>query len=43
MPKIYTRTGDSGTTSLVDGSRQKKNLVRIEAFGTVDELESLIG
>lgn len=43
MPKIYTRTGDSGMTSLVDGSRQKKNSVRIEAYGTVDELNSFIG
>lgn len=43
MPKIYTRTGDSGMTSLVDGSRQKKNSVRIEAYGTVDELNSSIG
>lgn len=40
---IYTRTGDKGTTALVDGSRVAKNSVRIEAYGTVDELNSFIG
>jgi len=40
---IYTRTGDNGTTALVDGSRVAKNSVRIEAYGTVDELNSFIG
>lgn len=40
---IYTRTGDNGTTSLVDGTRIAKNSVRIEAYGTVDELNSFIG
>ena len=40
---IYTRTGDKGMTSLVDGSRLAKNSVRIEAYGTVDELNSFIG
>lgn len=40
---IYTRTGDKGMTSLVDGSRTAKNCVRIEAYGTVDELNSFIG
>lgn len=40
---IYTRGGDSGSTSLVGGQRVKKNDVRIEAYGTVDELNSAIG
>lgn len=40
---IYTRTGDDGTTSLVDGTRLPKNSCRIEAYGTVDELNSFIG
>lgn len=40
---LYTRTGDTGTTSLVDGSRVKKNCVRIEAYGTIDELSSCLG
>lgn len=40
---IYTRTGDKGMTSLVDGTRTHKNCVRIEAYGTVDELNSFIG
>ncbi|MBD5204916.1 MAG: cob(I)yrinic acid a,c-diamide adenosyltransferase [Bacteroidales bacterium] len=40
---LYTGTGDAGTTSLVDGSRVKKNSVRIEAYGTVDELSSALG
>ena len=40
---IYTRTGDGGTTSLVDGTRLPKNSCRIEAYGTVDELNSFIG
>ncbi|MBV8490512.1 MAG: cob(I)yrinic acid a,c-diamide adenosyltransferase [Candidatus Eremiobacteraeota bacterium] len=46
MPKltrIYTRTGDSGTTGLVGGQRVKKNTLRIETYGTVDELSSVIG
>ncbi len=43
MARIYTRTGDNGTTALVDGTRLNKNSSRIEAYGTVDELNSLIG
>ena len=46
MPKltrIYTRTGDDGTTGLVGGQRVKKNALRIEAYGTIDELSSTIG
>lgn len=40
---LYTRTGDSGTTSLVGGTRIAKNSVRLEAYGTVDELNSWLG
>lgn len=40
---LYTRTGDDGTTSLVGGSRELKTAPRIEAYGTVDELNSWIG
>jgi cob(I)alamin adenosyltransferase len=43
LSKIYTRTGDDGTTGLGDGSRVSKDSVRVEAFGTVDELNSAIG
>jgi cob(I)alamin adenosyltransferase len=46
MPKytrIYTRTGDSGTTGLIGGARISKCARRIEAYGTVDELSSAIG
>jgi cob(I)alamin adenosyltransferase len=46
MPKltrIYTRTGDDGTTGLVGGGRIKKNALRIESYGTLDELSSHIG
>ncbi|MBW2703853.1 MAG: cob(I)yrinic acid a,c-diamide adenosyltransferase [Deltaproteobacteria bacterium] len=40
---IYTRTGDDGSTSLVDGSRVSKTSFRVEAYGTVDEANSWIG
>jgi len=43
LSKIYTRTGDRGTTGLGDGTRVDKDSPRIEAFGTVDELNSAIG
>jgi cob(I)alamin adenosyltransferase len=41
--KIYTKTGDKGTTSLVGGTRVAKSALRIEAYGTVDELNSYVG
>lgn len=41
--KIYTKTGDDGTTGLVGGTRVKKYDVRLEAYGTVDELNAAIG
>lgn len=43
LNKIYTRTGDDGTTGLGDGSRRSKSDLRVEAFGTVDEANSAIG
>ncbi len=43
LSKIYTRTGDDGTTGLGDGSRVSKANLRVEAIGTVDELNSLLG
>src|SRR3989344_736206 len=43
MIKVYTKTGDSGTTSLLGGKRLSKNDARVEAYGTVDELNSLLG
>ena len=43
LSKIYTRTGDKGDTGLGDGSRVAKDHLRVEAFGTVDELNSIIG
>ncbi|WAA08779.1 cob(I)yrinic acid a,c-diamide adenosyltransferase [Fervidibacillus albus] len=41
--KIYTKTGDQGTTSLISGKRVRKNDVRVEAYGTCDEANSMIG
>jgi len=41
--KIYTKTGDNGQTGLIGGTRVSKSDVRIEAYGTVDELNSFIG
>ncbi len=43
LSKIYTRTGDGGTTGLGDGSRIDKDSLRVAAFGTVDELNSAVG
>ena len=43
LSKIYTRTGDDGTTGLGDGSRTPKDSSRVEAYGTVDETNSAIG
>jgi cob(I)alamin adenosyltransferase len=41
--KIYTKTGDKGTTSLIGGTKVPKSHLRIESYGTVDELNSYIG
>ena len=41
--KIYTKTGDKGETGLFGGKRLPKNHIRIESYGTVDELNSYIG
>jgi cob(I)alamin adenosyltransferase len=43
LSKIYTRTGDNGTTGLGNGDRVNKDSLRVEAFGTVDELNSAVG
>ncbi|MBT8049409.1 MAG: cob(I)yrinic acid a,c-diamide adenosyltransferase [Xanthomonadales bacterium] len=43
LSKIYTRTGDKGTTGLGDGSRVDKDSLRVEAYGTIDELNSAVG
>ncbi len=41
--KIYTKTGDAGKTSLIGGTKVSKSHLRIESYGTVDELNSYIG
>ena len=41
--RLYTRTGDDGTTSLVGGTRAPKDCDRLDAYGTVDELNSWLG
>ena len=41
--KIYTKGGDTGTTSLVGGTRVCKHCTKIEAYGTIDELNCFIG
>ena len=43
LSKIYTRTGDAGTTALGDGTRVPKTSVRVEAYGTVDEANAAVG
>lgn len=43
LSKIYTRTGDDGSTGLGDGTRVGKDSARVEAFGTIDELNSAVG
>ena len=41
--KIYTKTGDAGKTSLIGGTKVPKSHIRINAYGTVDELNAFIG
>ena len=43
LTHIYTKTGDNGETSLGNGQRVKKNSVRVECLGSIDELNSIIG
>ena len=43
MARIYTRTGDKGETGLVGGARASKDSLRVEAYGNVDELNSVLG
>ena len=43
LNRIYTRTGDEGTTALVSGPRRDKHDLRVDAYGTVDETNSTIG
>jgi cob(I)alamin adenosyltransferase len=43
LNRIYTRTGDAGDTALGDGTRVRKHALRVEAYGTVDELNSVLG
>ena len=41
--KVYTKSGDKGSTSLIGGQRVRKSDARVEAYGTMDELKSYIG
>ena len=43
ITRVYTRTGDTGETALVGGRRVPKDSPRIEAYGTIDELNSIVG
>ena len=43
LSKIYTKTGDTGTTALVGGERVAKSSLRLEAYGSIDELNSFVG
>src|SRR5262249_30336433 len=43
ITRVYTRTGDKGETALVGGKRIAKDSARIEAYGTIDELNSIVG
>ena len=43
MSKVYTRTGDKGKTSLYTGERVSKGSLRVETYGTVDEVDSVLG
>lgn len=43
MAKVYTRTGDKGQTSLYTNQRVSKGSLRVEAYGTVDEADSVLG
>ena len=43
MSKVYTKTGDAGTTSLVGGKRVPKDCARLESYGTIDELNAQVG
>ena len=43
LNRIYTRTGDDGTTALGTGARRKKYDLRVEAYGTIDEVNAVIG
>ena len=40
--KVYTKTGDKGTTSLIGGKRVSKNSLRVDLYGTVDELNAVL-
>lgn len=43
ITRVYTRTGDNGTTALVGGARVEKDSIRIESYGTIDELNAIVG